>query len=673
LSLKQLSVLLFVPGLALAATTVLYEPASAAIGPFPSDVLTTPDPLQRTGLRLNLPVPDCVAKFTECQETAVLDQSDGFSLRPRIHVRFSGPVNTATLKDGIYIQGPSARIPINQVVWDPATNTVFAKPDRVLAQQTKYFLFVTDAVKDPSGASVVADPRWTAGASGPAAGPITGVITDRPVVAATGFTTMSATAWLEHAREILPYVPTVVRLAEPQSTFKLVDTSRIVLNYQYGANPVQFGELALPIESGLLQGIDRVVIGSYRSPRFLEDDQTIRPAPSLPGFAVPSNTHEVGFNALIPATDKPAAGYPVVIFGHGFGDNRFGGPTAVGPTLARAGLATIAITAVGHGHGPLSTVTFTDRSGKSVTLPTGGRGVDIDGDGIIGPQEGCTIITPVPYGLRDCFRQTAVDLMQLVRVIRQGLDLDGDGAPDLDANRIYYGGDSLGSTYGPIFTALEPAVRAMAFNTAGGTMTEIARMSPAYRQIANTILRLNQPALLNRGDTYEEEYPLPDQPVKVVTVPGALAIQEAWEFTEWLSMPGDPVAYGERLRARPVLFQIARGDRSVPNPASSRLIRAAGAEASTWMYRHDLARQKAPDLPLDPHPFLVLFVDLSGGTIELPGLAGLAISIDAQQQFASFFASDGASLAVDPANFSRLLLGFSPFEMPKTLPFDLGY
>ena len=217
-----------------------------------------------------------------------------------------------------------------------------------------------------------------------------------------------------------------------------------MLNYQYGANPVQFGELALPIESGLLQGIDRVVIGSYRSPRFLEDDQTIRPAPSLPGFTVPSNTHEVGFNAIIPATDKPAAGYPVVIFGHGFGDNRFGGPTAVGPTLARAGLATIAITAVGHGHGPLSTVTFTDRSGKSVTLPTGGRGIDIDGDGIIGPQEGCTIITPIPYGLRDCFRQTAVDLMQLVRVIRQGLDLDGDGTPDLDANRIYYGGDSWG-------------------------------------------------------------------------------------------------------------------------------------------------------------------------------------------------------------------------------------
>ena len=50
MSLKQLPFLLLVPGLALAATTVLYDPASPATGPFPSDVLTTPDPLQRTGL-----------------------------------------------------------------------------------------------------------------------------------------------------------------------------------------------------------------------------------------------------------------------------------------------------------------------------------------------------------------------------------------------------------------------------------------------------------------------------------------------------------------------------------------------------------------------------------------------------------------------------------------------
>lgn len=110
----------------------------------------------------------------------------------------------------------------------------------------------------------------------------------------------------------------------------------------------------------------------------------------------------------------------------------------------------------------------------------------------------------------------------------------------------------------------------------------------------------------------------------------------------------------------------------MPNPATSMLIRAAGAGSRTWMYRHDLAREKAPDLPLDPHPFLVLFVDLSGEGIGLPGLAGLAISVDAQEQFAGFFRADGA--VVPDANlFSRLLLGIPVFEVPAALPFDLGY
>jgi hypothetical protein len=121
-----------------------------------------------------------------------------------------------------------------------------------------------------------------------------------------------------------------------------------------------------------------------------------------------------------------------------------------------------------------------------------------------------------------------------------------------------------------------------------------------------------------------------------------------------------------------VLFQFARADRTMPNPASTLLIRAAGLQSSTWIYRHDQARQKAPDLPLDPHPFLVLFVSLNGSTIQLPGAAGLAISLDAQTQAASFFNADGRSIA-DPNLLSRLLLGISAFEVPASLPVDLGF
>ena len=94
--------------------------------------------------------------------------------------------------------------------------------------------------------------------------------------------------------------------------------------------------------------------------------------------------------------------------------------------------------------------------------------MDLNGDGQIGPYEGCLAVNPPQVALRDCLRQTALDLTELVRTIQGGLDLKGDGQPDLDATKIYYVGESLGSMYGTIFSALEPAVRASVLNVGGG-------------------------------------------------------------------------------------------------------------------------------------------------------------------------------------------------------------
>ena len=695
-----LLVLLARPILA-AGTTVLFDPSTPSTGPFPTDFLTVSDPDQKSGLRLNLPLPDCNSQYTTCQEIGLLEQIDGFSLRARAQIRFSAPVDTTTLRNGIFfvalenltgdepgINKPGDRIAINQVVFDPATNTVYAKPTSVLDQHRRYAIVVTDAVKDAAGAAVNPDPAYqqcTTLVLTPYCSALSqelrGVAVPGRIVAASFFTTMSATAWLERARLILDYVPPVVMPAQPQSTFRISDVTSIVLHDQVGVNPSKFADLSLPLDPTLLSGIDRLVIGSFESPSFLEGDQTIRPGPTLPQLEVPVNTNQVYFNALLPSTPPPPGGYPVVIFGHGFGDSRWGGPTAVAPALARAGLAVIAINAVGHGFGSESTVTFVGKDGAATTLTAGGRSLDINGDGVIESNEGCALVTPVAYGTRDCFRQTVVDLMQLVRVIRQGLDLDGDGRPDLDPARIYYSGQSLGAIYGTMLTAVEPTVRAAALNVGGASTIDIVHWSPAYRGLATEQLAVRIPPLLNKGSGYDEDYVLPDQPVKVTTVPGAIPIQDMFERLEWLGMQGDPIAFAPHLRvsplagmpaARPMLMQFARGDQTVPNPANSGLISAAGLQASTWLYRHDLARAKAPDLPVNPHPYLVLFVSLGGGTIQLPGLSGLAISLDAQQQIAAFLAGNGAAIP-DPNSLSLLLLGIRVFEIPSTLPEDLGF
>src|ERR1700694_3308858 len=68
---------------------------------FPSDDQTVPDATQATGLRVNVSYL-CLPSTSPCVPMAI-DQLDGFSVNPRIAVRFSGPVDTDTLHSTIFI------------------------------------------------------------------------------------------------------------------------------------------------------------------------------------------------------------------------------------------------------------------------------------------------------------------------------------------------------------------------------------------------------------------------------------------------------------------------------------------------------------------------------------------------------------------------------------------
>ncbi len=676
-----------------AGVIVQFDPSDPRTGPFPTDFLTVPDSAQITGRRVNLPLPDCGAQPSLCAELSLINQLDGFNVQPRVRVTFSGPVDPATLPNGIFfvaldnltsdeagLQQPGDHVAINELVWDPATNTAYAKPADALDQHRRYALVVTDAVHDPKGNPVAADPAFTAcllasddycTSVAQATAGVSG-----NVVAASVFTTLSATRWLESARAQLQTTPASVTLPAGQNVFPISGIGSLVANFQTGPN--RFTNITFPLDqfSALLTGLGSLAFASYSSPQFLNSQQTIDPSPSGADVTLPAANAQIYFHVYLPGSPPPAAGYPVVIFGHGFGDSSFGGPTIVSPALAASGFATIAINAVGHGFGPQSNVVITDKSGNATMLLSGGRGVDLNGDGTIDATEGCVILSPSPIGMRDCFRQTAVDLMQLVRVIQAGVDLNGDGIPDLDANRIYYVGQSLGSLYGTMLNAVEPAVRAAVLNVGGGSVVDIARWSPAYQSIAVGILSGQTPPLLPPGASFADDYPFPNQPALTDNVAGTVDIQNAEELWEWLDNQGDPIAYAPHLArttlpgvpAKSVLFQIARTDRTMPNPASSDLIRAAGMAQSTWIYRHDEAQaQLGGQLPLDPHPFLALFLSLDN--ISLPSINALFIGLAAQGQAAGFFASDGATMP-DP---NQSLPGFHFFEIPASLPDNLGF
>src|SRR5260221_210632 len=99
-------------------------------------------------------------------------------------------------------------------------------------------------------------------------------------------------------------------------------------------------------------GVSAIAFGSYVSPNYEAPGEYIPQVGSRTGVPAVQSFNTIHFNMVIPAGTRPAAGWPVAIFGHGFGDNRLNSPYIVAASMAERGIATIAINVVGHGGGP---------------------------------------------------------------------------------------------------------------------------------------------------------------------------------------------------------------------------------------------------------------------------------------------------------------------------------
>jgi hypothetical protein len=676
--------------LAVAVTLVLPGVAVAAVKagqPFPTNLLTVTDSTQVTGLRINLPKPDCAARPSDCTDVDVLNQLDGFNIQPRISVPLSGAINLSTVSSStvFLVSEDGDVVGTNQVVWEPAADTLYLESDQQLDQSTTYFLVVTRGVhgtdgepldttsfrhdlnygqtKDPAvkayrKALLKALPLAKAGGADPS-----------DIAAASLFTTQSITPISEKIRAQLQGAePSFLlgtggeRTVFPFSSLASVTWQRQVRT----APPGQFttGGLVLP----LLAGVGTIAFGSYASPDYETAAKIIPAVGTATGTPVRQGTNTVQFSLFLPAGTRPAGGWPVAIFGHGFTDWKNGAPPIVAGRLAQNGIASIAINVVGHGGGPLGTYTVTRTGGlPPVTLPLGGRGIDQDGNGSIDSTEGVGAVAP--FGLisnRDGLRQTTIDLMQLVKVLEGGVDVDGDGADDLSSSRIYYGGQSFGGIYGAQLMGLEPDIRAGVLNVPGGPIIEIARLSPNFRGLVGLSLLNRTPSLYNAvpnpGLTnFHENIPLRNLP-PVTATPDETAIQQLIDRSEWAQQAGNPAAYAPHITA-PVIFQFARGDQTVPNPTTSAILRACGCTDRATLYRHDLAFAVNPLLPRNPHGFITNLANIGA-----PAPTAAFFALAAQQQMATFFTSDGAT-TIDPDGAA------SPFfETPTSIvPEDLAF
>jgi pimeloyl-ACP methyl ester carboxylesterase len=662
--------------LLLAAAALLLAPGTvhAAVGagtPFPTNLMTTPDATQITGLRVDLPTPDCATHPSDCEDVAVLNRLDGFNVQPSVSIPFDGPIDPSTVSSAtvrLYDLGCLACAPvgIDQAVWEPAANTLHAESAELLKQHETYLLVATTGLHAADGSAIdqtsflhdlnfgqtkdehAKQYRTALRDALHATGTFTGA------VAASIFTTQSITADLEKIRAQLgKSTPAPARVS---ASFARSEITAIVWNRQATTTgPLSASFVPVPALDAFPGSVGRVVFGTYDSPDYETPAKVIPATGTLTGTPTPQGTNTISYTLFLPAGTEPAEGWPVTIFGHGFTDSKQGAPWAVASSLAHSGIASIAINVVGHGGGPGGNLTIFTPTGQRV-IPDGGRGIDQNGDGTIDSTEGVNAAPPdTRVSNRDGLRQTVIDLMQLVREIQVGLDVDANGTADLDATRIFYAGQSFGGIYGLDFVALEPDLVAGVANVPGGPIIEIARLSPSFRPLVGLALLGRTPSLYNavpnpQFTSFVENMPLRGEPIRIDTVPGASAIQELIDRDEWAQQSANPAALAPYVD-HPVIIQFAKGDRTVPNPTTTAILRAGDLAGRATYFRNDIAGPGGTPLYTNPHTFLT--------GIANPATALAALQ--AQAQIAAFFASNGAQ-TIDPDGAGPV------FEVPIVPP-----
>jgi hypothetical protein len=656
---------------------------TTALQPFPTNLATTADSSQVTGVRVNLPLPSCSAEPSDCADDAVLNTLDGFNIQPRITIPFSGPIDLSTVSSSnIFLVGPGDHVVgINQPVWEPLTNTLTVESNDQLEQDSTYLLVVTRGIHDANGQPLDGTSfrhNLNFGQTKDAAlklyrkelldalpSAFAGGAEPSDIDDASLFTTQSITAISEKIRDQIRSAPA------PTPNFNLApDGSRTVfenvpgLSIMWNRQVTDTGPLSpsvVPvIATQIFPGsIATIAYGSFASPDYENSSQFIPAVGTRTGVPAVQSVNQLVFTLFVPSGSAPPGGWPVAIFGHGFTDSMNGAPWAVASSLARAGIATIATNVVGHGFGAASTYTVSSPNGPTETFPAGGRGFDQDGNGKIDSTEGVNAAGGSLISNSDGLSQTTFDLVELVHMLQAGVDVDGNGSPDLSTTRIYYSGQSFGGIYGVELLGLEPTIRAGVPNVMGGPIVEIARLSPSFRPLVGISLITRSPSLYNEPPnatltSFQENVPFRDQPLLVDTVPGASAIQDYLDNSEWAQQTGNPEGWAPHI-SMPVILQFARGDQTVPNPTATRVIRAGNLAARTTLFRNDLA-QPVFGTSKNPHTFLTNV-----------GGAGTNFALAAQKQIATFFASDGAT-TIDPD-------GSGPyFETPASiLPEDLDF
>ena len=331
--------------------------------------------------------------------------------------------------------------------------------------------------------------------------------------------------------------------------------------------------------------------------------------------------------------EKPAAGWPVVIFGHGLRRQRTD-MLGIADSAAAAGYAVIAMDWVLHGIRPedealapfyIENTPFADIANERtfnvdfLDNTTGALGPDgiTDESGVWSVNLG-SLLTQ-----RDNLRQSQADLSVLVVTVPT-ISIDGDALPDLDGSTIDYASISGGSVLGPAIIAVEPMINNAFLSVGGGGIARLLNASEYYGpQIQGA---LKAAAGIEPGMPEYEQYLLLWQTM----IDSADAINWSAE-----------AALFNNILAHEVI-----GDDTVPN-----FVPTAPLSGTEPMIRA-MGLKSYSSTQMDPSGLDLVgrFVPPASHGSLLSPLTSPAATAEMQKQFASFIASRGTTVVVsDPA------------------------
>ncbi|MGM0575373.1 MAG: hypothetical protein ACQEXJ_06555 [Myxococcota bacterium] len=489
---------------------------------FPDDFHTLDAPDSPTGLRLH---------YTEANAPWIPDMPDllrgsfqdmnllsGFGRNAGAVLRFTAPLaevptgaEASVTSDALMLLDletePPTRVPYEAWLNEDAKNIVLW-PLRPFRPGTRHAVVATTGLLDAEGGCVSPSPALRDVLTGQAADPALERLEGRyaDLLERTGLDAAdisAATVFTTHAD-----LGVVLEAAADVKT----------RDYAWTAPPTCEDEGDRIRCEGTFEAFD------YRDGRHVET-----PTPEAPW--------ELPVSVWLPAEGEGP--FPVVLAGHGINGRRGHGKTVAGMVVPD-GFAVVAADAMEHGDHPSNAPEEDDELDAMKFLGLSLESLTVDA-----------------LALRGNFNQTLLDRLQVVELIRDAPDVDGDGEPDLDVSRLGYHGTSLGGMMGPPLLAATDDVDAAVLTVAGGRLLVFATDTEQVKQFEDLIINLvGSRALFER-----------------LLVVGQTVVDAA-----------DPATFGAHVltdrrvegNVPDVLFPVAIEDETVPPAAGKALARAMG-------------------------------------------------------------------------------------------------